>query len=216
MIDVTEDKREKILAAARVLFARFGFKKTSIEEIAREARIGKGTLYLYFSSKEQIYATVLTDVSEKFVVELEHTAAGDDPPADKLKAYLLVKTGRLHQLVKENIISAETFAEAMELPLTKEIRLKFQHKQIYPLIQILQEGVDRGVFFCEDIKVAAMALFVAMDTLGQPWICEGHEIDINAKTDTLLLLFLRGLLKRESFERETTVISTETKESKPR
>ena len=197
MTEVGDDKREKILTAARGLFARFGFRKTSIEEIAREARIGKGTLYLYFHSKEEIYAEVLTEIGNKMVDELERAASAAGSPADRLKAYLLVKTGTLHKLVRENMVSAEILTEALDLPATREMRHKFHHKQIAPLMRILGEGVAQEIFFCEDVKVVAIALFVAMDTLGLPWICEGNEIDLEAKTETLLSLFLRGLLKRD-------------------
>jgi AcrR family transcriptional regulator len=197
MSDITDEKKIKILGAARQLFARFGFRKTSIEEIAREAGIGKGTLYLYFSNKEQIFTTVLMDFGETIARDLELAAIGEASPDQKLKSYILAKTVQIHRLVNEYGVNTAAFEEAMELPMTKEVRLKFQQQQMLPLIQIITEGVEQGLFCCKNIKVAAMALFVAIDTLSQPWICEGHEIDLDAKIETLLALFLRGLMKRE-------------------
>src|SRR5258708_5404367 len=56
---VAEFRRHEILQAARRIFARQGYGATTVDEIAHEGRIAKGTLYLYFKSKEEIYLTAL-------------------------------------------------------------------------------------------------------------------------------------------------------------
>ena len=68
-----KEKREVILAAAKQLFGHYGYRRTSIDNIAQEARIAKGTVYLYFKSKEEIFRalcqqlldTVLTATEEE-------------------------------------------------------------------------------------------------------------------------------------------------------
>ena len=57
----TEQRRSAILQAARTVFARQGYAYTVVEDIANQAGLGKGTLYLYFPSKEQIYLAALLE-----------------------------------------------------------------------------------------------------------------------------------------------------------
>ncbi|MFO7659917.1 MAG: TetR/AcrR family transcriptional regulator, partial [Candidatus Cloacimonadaceae bacterium] len=62
----SSDKKNMIIAAAENLFRRYGYSKTSLEDIARDASLGKGTLYYYFGSKEDIFIEVVIRHSEKF------------------------------------------------------------------------------------------------------------------------------------------------------
>lgn len=57
------DKQDRILAAARSLFLRYGVRRTSMDDVAREAGIAKGTVYLYFSSKDALFAALAEEMS---------------------------------------------------------------------------------------------------------------------------------------------------------
>jgi TetR/AcrR family fatty acid metabolism transcriptional regulator len=63
-----ENKRRRILSSALKLFARKGFEATALEEVARSSRLAKGTLYLYFKDKEDLYAQVVLDVLDRLEV----------------------------------------------------------------------------------------------------------------------------------------------------
>ena len=60
-----QDKERRILETAEKLFARYGLRKTTVEEIAAAADVGKGTVYLFFSSKEELFATVVRREAEE-------------------------------------------------------------------------------------------------------------------------------------------------------
>lgn len=87
----TEQRRRDILEAARTVFARQGYAETVVEDIARQAEIGKGTLYLYFPSKEQIYLAALMQDSQR--LDHDSRAAMDAVSnwRDKLRAYIEVR-----------------------------------------------------------------------------------------------------------------------------
>ncbi|MGE5362484.1 MAG: TetR/AcrR family transcriptional regulator [Bacteroidota bacterium] len=85
-------KKPQILKAAFRRFARHGLLKTTVEEIARDLRIGKATIYHYFSSKEDIFYEVLNIEIDKFIAEI--TEIFDDPEAgrtDKFLSYFAIK-----------------------------------------------------------------------------------------------------------------------------
>ncbi len=65
------DKKENILKVAEIMFARFGIKKTTMDDIAKEARMGKSTLYYYFDTKEELFASVIHKDSQIFKRKLK-------------------------------------------------------------------------------------------------------------------------------------------------
>ena len=99
------DKEIRILEAAQALFGRYGLKKTSIEEIAKSAGLGKGTVYLYFRSKEEIFEAVVLGfgkaLTEKLRTEIElvHTHS------EKLEKYILTRLHFVYDMIKRNVIT---------------------------------------------------------------------------------------------------------------
>jgi AcrR family transcriptional regulator len=87
----TEQRRCSILQAARAVFARQGYADTVVEEIATQAGIAKGTLYLYFPSKEQIYLAALLEEARQLDADSRAAMRAAATWRDKLGAYLRVR-----------------------------------------------------------------------------------------------------------------------------
>ena len=92
-------KSELILNAARKEFLAHGFRRTSIEEIARTAGIAKGTVYLYFDSKEAVFHAVLEAFFDWFLERAKAEAKGTDAVEQRLARVLQAKFGAIHQFV---------------------------------------------------------------------------------------------------------------------
>jgi AcrR family transcriptional regulator len=86
-----EQRRQDILDAARTVFARKGYADTVVEDIAEQAGIGKGTLYLYFPSKEQIYLAALLEEARHLDEESRKAMAAADSWEEKLRAFVEVR-----------------------------------------------------------------------------------------------------------------------------
>src|SRR5579864_7326175 len=84
----TEKRRCAILQAARAVFAHQGYANTVVEDIATQAGIGKGTLYLYFPSKEQIYLAALLEEARQLDADSRAAMSAASTWRDKLGAYL--------------------------------------------------------------------------------------------------------------------------------
>lgn len=80
--------KDTILDVALKLFQRFGYQKTTVEEIAREAQIGKGTVYLYFSSKEEILLTLIQNFHQAMIEEWIKIVHKNWPPDKKISIML--------------------------------------------------------------------------------------------------------------------------------
>jgi len=89
--EATAQRRDAILEAARVVFARQGYANTVVDDIAGQAGIGKGTLYLYFPSKEQIYMAALLEDARRLDDESRAAMAAVESWRDKLRAYVEVR-----------------------------------------------------------------------------------------------------------------------------
>src|SRR5207302_9756768 len=89
--EASELRRLEIMRAARDVFARKGYADTVVEDIAAEAGIGKGTLYLYFPSKEQIYLAALLQDARELDRRTREAMAAAATWQEKLRAYMKVR-----------------------------------------------------------------------------------------------------------------------------
>ncbi len=81
-------KKERILAAATDLFSRWGYNKTSLDEVARGAHIAKATIYYYFSSKERLFIDAIRNKAEELFAKLDDELESMDSFEDKLSCFL--------------------------------------------------------------------------------------------------------------------------------
>jgi AcrR family transcriptional regulator len=80
--------RDRILDAAERLLGRFGYRKMTVDDIAAEAGIGKGTVYLSFPSKEEVVLSTVDRIVERVCTAMEEAAAREEPAAERLRAML--------------------------------------------------------------------------------------------------------------------------------
>src|SRR5438132_1177960 len=83
--------RDSILDAGERLLAHYGYKKTTMDDLAREAGIGKGTIYLHFPSKEEVALCTIDRIVERLLHRLRAQAGTDRPVAERLRQMLLTR-----------------------------------------------------------------------------------------------------------------------------
>src|SRR3712207_5449951 len=86
-----EDTREHILDAANRLLARYGYKKMTMDDLAQEVGIGKGTIYLHFASKEEVALSHIDRIVENLKERLREVASSDASVAARLREMLLTR-----------------------------------------------------------------------------------------------------------------------------
>lgn len=94
-----DTKRDAILSAALELFGRYGFRRTSIDDIARTAGIAKGTVYLYVENKEALFRTLSQSLLDRVLQNAAQAASTPAPVAERLTAILEAKFGFFHELL---------------------------------------------------------------------------------------------------------------------
>ena len=85
------DIRNLILDAVDVLLARFGYRKMTMEDVARQVGIGKGTIYLHFPSKQELVLSHIDRIAETVILKLRDQAASPDPVERRLRRMLVLR-----------------------------------------------------------------------------------------------------------------------------
>jgi len=137
--------RERLLAVGRELFSRYGLRKTTVEEITRAAGIAKGTFYLFFPSKEALYAEVLISVIPdmlKTLLERSFGVAEDVREALVLYQKELVRLIEEDELVRAITTDRGSWENLLSMNLTEYRRRAFE--SLEPLVNKIREAQARG------------------------------------------------------------------------
>ncbi len=189
-----EEKKERILSIAQKIFARFGIQKTTMDEIAKMARMGKATLYYYFKSKEDIFAEVIHKESITLKHKLTEAINKVKTPKEKITAYVLTRMKHLKELV--NYYSALTDDYLDHYSFVEKERKNFTLYEMDTLKRILLMGNNQGVFQVKDVAITARMLTIALKGLEYPLIIEEKRVDIETEINLMLEILFKGVEKR--------------------
>lgn len=186
--------RESILKIAREIFSKYGFKKTTLDDIANAVRKGKSSLYYYFSSKEDLFQAVILKEVEILAHELEIVINRNTDPVDKLRDYVLTKLTTFRSLANfyhaiENDITAIGFIE--------DIKHKYEQDEIRMIKRILIEGVRKNEFEIYDFNLAAIGITMAIKGLEMPLSAGVYgNVNLESSVDIILKIICYGIMKR--------------------
>lgn len=186
--------RENILKIAREIFSKYGFKKTTLDDIANAVRKGKSSLYYYFNSKEDLFQAVILKEVDILARELEIVINRNTDPVDKLRDYILTKLTTFRSLANfyhalENDVTAIGFIE--------DIKRRYEQDEIRMIKRILIEGVRKNEFEIYDFNLAAIGITTAIKGLEMP-LSAGYYGNVNLENsvDIILKIMCYGIMKR--------------------
>jgi TetR/AcrR family fatty acid metabolism transcriptional regulator len=188
------EKPQQIIDAAIRVFARTGYYNSRVSDIAREAGIASGTIYLYFKTKDEILVTLFREKMAAFVAYLRSQIAPERDPIARLRRLV-----RLHFAVLE---SNPELAEVVQVELRqgqKFFRGASAHEisAYFELIaSVLEEGVASGQIRRDlPVKVATKMLFGAMDQLATSWVLGKRGYRLVDAADEVATIFLKGVTR---------------------
>jgi len=190
-------RQEEILAAAFDVFAAHGYAAARIDDVAQEAGIAKGTIYLYFRNKEQLFRAVVRSLLQK---RFDAVAGGFTGTAEQLLRELL---SRMYSQVVRNekvrSIVRLLIAEGGRFPQLTEI---YHREMIAPGMKAVRQALMHGIASGEFRKTAAVEfpqLLAAPAVLAIVWRVlhqERHRLDLDAYSKAHLEFLLDGLRKQ--------------------
>lgn len=186
------DVRDKILCAARNRVLHYGYKKTTIDEIAMDAGIGKGTIYLYFESKEDVALAVMAEMKRESLCMLQSIAADKDlDPLEKLKRMLIFTPVTANERCVECPAAIELII-ALKPHFTKRMQ-PFQDLEISLLTTVLREGVSQGLFRAMDTDSTARVLKAMVSGFLPPYPFVNGTQEISEQIKTIVELVFEGM-----------------------
>lgn len=170
------NKKEDIIKAAAKLFSEKSFHDVKMDEIAEKLGIAKGTIYLYFKSKEKLYLEILEESYEDIEALLESEIAVDEPSSEKLKKVLgiIFNFYRRNLDVLKILSRDETHLIKEHFEFTEHWRLR--RLKLYE--KILEKGIKEGSFKVQNPKLTALIIFGLVRSVMFFYSTEKSTIDI--------------------------------------
>ncbi len=192
--DPRRQLRDRIVQAASEVFGRYGYRKTTVEDIAGRLHMGKSSLYYYFRGKEEIFHAVVECEAGKVRRRLSEVLEHYDDPRTRLRKYILVRMQALRNIAARYPSIFEP--SLAQYDFIERIRRKYDRSERITIARLLKEGIAQGVFYVQDPTLAATVICTAMKGLEIPLFWRGRERKELHHVDNLLHLLFYGLVKR--------------------
>ena len=190
--------RSKILVAAQEVFTRYGFGKTTMDDIAREMGKGKSSIYYYFTSKEDIFRAVIDKELVLMKTRILDAVSLKKDSREKLKVYVIERMHgvqsfkNLYTVIRNEFTAQRDFVD--------QTRQQTDQDEISIVKDILDQGVEAGIFNLEDTYLTSIAIVTALKGMEIPLLITetGSENLLEQRLDRLIDVLFYGIIKRES------------------
>jgi len=186
------DKRQAILRAATKIFAEKGFFNSKVADVAGEAGIADGTVYLYFKSKDDILHSIFDRAMEEFIAEGKSELEGIESPELRLQ--------RIAELHLERLGSDRNMAVVFQVELRGSTKFmqEFSAAGFHDYLELIRKTIDDGQrsgIFRADIKpvVASKILYGALDEMVTNWILSEKRYPLVPMAGEVLKIFFGGM-----------------------
>jgi len=194
------DKREAILRSATRVFARHGFFNAQVADVARDAGVAAGTVYLYFQNKDDLLASIFERTMREAIDQGRAALAGVTDPLERLTAIArlhLERLGRDRDLAVVFQVELRQSTKHMERFSSTLLR-----EYLGIIRSLIADGQASGVFR-SDVKAttAAKILFGALDEMATNWMLSRRRYALVADADAVVDLLLGGLRAKPGVRR---------------
>jgi TetR/AcrR family fatty acid metabolism transcriptional regulator len=190
---IGSDKYQKIIQAATKVFAKKGFYNAKVADVAKEAQVADGTIYLYFKNKDDLLISILEASMDTFVAAVVESMEGVQDPVEKLKRFIALHL----DLVRQH----QDTAQVLQIELRQSSKFMKEYaatkfREYLSLISgILEDGKKSGVF--KEIVnpfIVKRAIFGAIDEMALEWVLmKKKKYTMDEVADQLCAMFIDGL-----------------------
>ncbi|MBA7528893.1 HTH-type transcriptional regulator QacR [subsurface metagenome] len=189
-----DDTKDRILNVAAKIFSKFGFQKTTVDEIARAAHKAKGSVYYYFKSKEELFRGVVEKEFHTLRSELVKAIDSGHDSKEKLSNYILVRMKTINDMA--NFYEALKNDYLVYIDFVEKIREKYDNEEIMFIKTILIGGVNNNEFEIDDVEFASPAILTALKGLEMPFFLNNKYNELENRLGELVKILIRGIEKR--------------------
>lgn len=197
MVVVKSEVRSEIITVASKVFSRHGFRKTTMEKIARACEMGKSSLYYYYKSKEEIFEAVVVREAQELKRKLNRVVSQGETPIDRLKDYFLFRL--YHVKTVSNFYTVLKDEDLEQMKFVQKVRSKFEDEEHKMVVDILQKGIEEGAFTINNPEIGAIALSTMLKGLELPLFLNKYSREEKEKLlDDLIRVVFYGIIQREN------------------
>ena len=191
-----QDKHSKIIKAAIKVFAKNGFYNSRVSEIAKEAQVADGTVYLYFKNKDDILISLFEEEMDKIIKNMKESIEKESNPIDKIKRFALIHL----TMVRDN----RNLAEVIQVELRQSSKFMREYKNrkfieyLNIISRIIQEGKEEG-YFGDDVMpgLVKRSFFGALDELSTMFLfAPKSKYSIEIAAEQVASFFLSGIVQK--------------------
>ena len=201
------EKYLRIIKAATKIFAKKGFFKAKVSDIAKEAQVADGTIYLYFENKDDILICLFEEQMQLVLENMRQQLSKEDNAAKKIERFAVTHL----KLIESN----KNVAEIIQVELRQSTKFMKEYKNerfmeyLNLIADIIEEGQKRGVFNKAIIPdIAKRAFFGALDEMSRFWVLSRRKkYDIETAAEQISGYFLNGFMNYTPSPLKTAVLS---------
>ena len=196
--DVSEERRNQILEAAMAVFARQGFDQARMDDVAQEARLSKGALYLYYKSKDAIIAAILQFFFSRMMSRLRDFFESQEQLSVREQLLLLNRyyIEEMNWMAKLMPLSFQFYAVVARQKTVRQF-LKQYFKDYRELLAVLiQRGIDQGEFQPVRAETVAITITALYEGLALLWLVDLEATQWEQIGETALLMLLDGVASK--------------------
>ncbi len=194
-----ETKKARILRAAIDVFADKGFFAARMTDVAKEAQVADGTLYLYFEGKENLLLSIFEDVLSRFIERLRSEIVSLHDPVDKLRVMV-----RLHL---ETLGRDRALASVLQIEMRNSRRFMSEFARgrlgeyLSMVREIIEEGQETGIFRPSiNSALATNVIFGAVDEMATSWLLADSPYDLLRNHHQILEILCQGMVPCQHHE----------------
>jgi AcrR family transcriptional regulator len=191
--------RDRILDATERLLGRLGYRKTTMDDIAAEAGVGRRTIYLHFPGKEEVALATIDRIVERLKVRLREAAAAPGTWEQRLREMLAIRVLFRFDSVRDYSHGMDEIFASLR-PAYMAQRARYFDEEAAILAEVLARGRDAGAFAFDDAEATAHALLLALNALLPSNLSTrelGERREVEERVARISDLLLRGLCRRD-------------------
>jgi AcrR family transcriptional regulator len=202
--DVSEERKNQILEAAVAVFARLGFQQARMDDIARQAGLSKGALYLYYTSKDAIITALLKYFFTQEFKRLQVFVESDQQAAvqDQLMALTRQLVSAMKWMATLMPIAFEFYAIAGRDKEVRQFLKEYYQQYCRELARLIQRGIERDEFRVVDAETTAVTLAALYEGLALLFFVDPQAPQWPEQAETAVLLLLEGIKQRSPHEEQ--------------
>jgi AcrR family transcriptional regulator len=191
--DVSEQRKNQIIEAAMTVFARSGFHKATMDDIAAESGLSKGTLYWYFESKDEIISNGFENFFTQEFDQMNSILLKDIPASQKLLRITDLFIADMAIIQPILSITFEYISLALRENNIRQSLYHYYHTYIEILTSIVQGGIELGEFRPVKPDDAAIAIGSVLEGSIMLWIYDPESVNLDYHTRSSVQLLIEGL-----------------------